>query len=299
MAYIHPAWVEHRRKYWMRENAHLWIRPDADRYLRPDWRDRKYWVDPPALRGQDRAAARSDYGASAVTEAAMVRELKAFQRELHQLRWLLADLKLHLMLRRLQRKYRPDQPRVPAGNTDGGQWTSEGGGQNDSRVISDATPDIAWIPGAQYAQGGTQRRYSVDLKEEDARGGHTIEKHVGRTDAELLSVLRQNYHVGIVYYEYQDAEGSFTSRESANEFVNRVLEDNKATVDLVASGRKDGATLERRFGYVTGKEAFRPSVDSEPYVRNTYAVRVRIQHDLRSERGYRVLTAFPINFRRR
>jgi hypothetical protein len=25
-------------------------------------------------------------------------------------------------------KYSPDQPRVPAGNPDGGQWTSEGGG---------------------------------------------------------------------------------------------------------------------------------------------------------------------------
>ena len=25
------------------------------------------------------------------------------------------------------RKYNPDQPRVPAGNSDGGQWTDEGG----------------------------------------------------------------------------------------------------------------------------------------------------------------------------
>jgi hypothetical protein len=48
-----------------------------------------------------------------------------------------------------------NQPRVPAGNPDGGQWTSEGGsgGLNDSRVISDAMPNNDWIPGAQYAQG--------------------------------------------------------------------------------------------------------------------------------------------------
>jgi len=67
-----------------------------------------------------------------------------------------------------ERKYRPDQPRVPAGNSDGGQWTADGGGGgsgspgsqptskpapiNDPRVISDATPDNDWKPGAQYAQ---------------------------------------------------------------------------------------------------------------------------------------------------
>src|ERR1041384_2070316 len=34
-----------------------------------------------------------------------------------------------------QRKYSPDQPRVPAGNSDGGQWTS-GGGSGAGRVES-------------------------------------------------------------------------------------------------------------------------------------------------------------------
>ena len=53
------------------------------------------------------------------------------------------------------RKYSPDQPRVPAGSREGGQWTGGegGGGINDSRVISDATPDNDWKPGAQYAAG--------------------------------------------------------------------------------------------------------------------------------------------------
>lgn len=52
----------------------------------------------------------------------------------------------------------PNQPRVPAGNPDGGQWTSGGGGGSaagdDSQILSDATPDNEWIPGAQYAQAG-------------------------------------------------------------------------------------------------------------------------------------------------
>ena len=47
----------------------------------------------------------------------------------------------------------PNQPRVPAGHADGGQWTSGGGGGDDRRIISDVTPDNDWIPGAQYASG--------------------------------------------------------------------------------------------------------------------------------------------------
>jgi hypothetical protein len=47
--------------------------------------------------------------------------------------------------------FNPDQPRVPAGNPGGGQWTSvgaggagggvSGGGIKDPRILSDATPD--------------------------------------------------------------------------------------------------------------------------------------------------------------
>lgn len=42
---------------------------------------------------------------------------------------------------------------MPAGNPDGGQWTTDGGASpsRDSRVVSDATPDNTWKPGAQYA----------------------------------------------------------------------------------------------------------------------------------------------------
>ena len=53
-----------------------------------------------------------------------------------------------------ENKYRADQPRVPAGSREGGQWTADGAGSgsqptdkppiNDPRVISDATPDNDW-----------------------------------------------------------------------------------------------------------------------------------------------------------
>jgi hypothetical protein len=74
-----------------------------------------------------------------------------------------------------------------------------------------------------------------------------------------------------------------------------VLKRNTDKVDQVAAGKIEGATLQHRFGFVTGKEAFRPDGDSDPYIRDTYSVRVVIRHDTRSWRGYRVHTAFPVN----
>ena len=55
--------------------------------------------------------------------------------------------------------YDPNQPRVPAGHPDGGQWTNKpaanvGRGIDDPRVVSDVTPDNHWLPGAQYAGEG-------------------------------------------------------------------------------------------------------------------------------------------------
>ena len=48
---------------------------------------------------------------------------------------------------------------MPAGSPSGGQWTTEGenGASNDPRILSDATPDNTWEPGAQYAANDPPR----------------------------------------------------------------------------------------------------------------------------------------------
>ena len=83
----------------------------------------------------------------------------------------------------------------------------------------------------------------------------------------------------------------------ANDIVNQTLKRNRDRVDEVVSGARYEAGLNERFGFVTGKEAYRLDPDTEPYMRPTYAARVVIQHDSRSDNGYRVLTAFPVNQR--
>lgn len=68
------------------------------------------------------------------------------------------DQLLYQLYDRTERKYSPDQPRVPKGNPDGGQWTSDGrnrSGRQDPRVLSDVTPDGIGS-GSQYAQSRTR-----------------------------------------------------------------------------------------------------------------------------------------------
>ena len=65
-------------------------------------------------------------------------------REIVLLRRRLVSLKAQTRLLRheLARKYNPDQPRVPAGNADGGQWTSGGGGGDAALTGTDWIGDL-------------------------------------------------------------------------------------------------------------------------------------------------------------
>ena len=146
MSYIHPAALAARRKYW--------TRPDAYRFAAPGTPEAKMpgWLDPSATRVRLKEAQE---------EEARRQELVAqeeFERELLELRWLVKKLKLEHELWLFEQKYSPSQPRVPAGNSDGGQWTSGASAVGDAaaadssnEILSDETPDSIQ-PGSQYAQ---------------------------------------------------------------------------------------------------------------------------------------------------
>ena len=163
-----------------------------------------------------------------------------------------------------------------------GQFTTAAGtsGQDEAHV--------------QLAAETAAGKYSVNLQEEEKNGGHTIGRHVNRSDAALMAEAQIPYKQTFWDTIYQ-AKGSFLSLSSANDFVNRVLERNAGLVDAVASGALDSQWLEERFGYPTGKEALVSDESLEPRIRPTYNVGVQILHDSLSPRGYRVLTAYPLN----
>lgn len=194
---------------------------------------------------------------------------------LHKMRSDLAYFRVLVCAFRLQLLWKsgfnPDQPR-----DDHGRWTDTGAG-------------------TRVAQAGGAERYRVSLPQEEARGGHAIRTHVGKSDAELYKDLRALTLRGFVNDTGMAAQGTFESLESANDFVNRVLEAHPDQVDRVVTGVSEDAWLEMRFGYPTGHEAFRPSIDEPSYMRPTYDVGVLIERDRRSPRGYTIITAYPKN----
>jgi hypothetical protein len=178
-------WLRHHRQRWLRHDAHLWIRPDAARFFAPG--TDPAIIDPTLPRKADAAQA-------AAFEAELAAKVAAGYRLNAVLREEVAELRAELKRRRAEEaKYSPGQPRVPAGNPRGGQWSnrneggagsgsfgtadggaSEGtdgaedvGGSNgsensdsgaitDARAISDADPESI-KPGEQYAQAAGRR----------------------------------------------------------------------------------------------------------------------------------------------
>ena len=65
----------------------------------------------------------------------------------------------------------------------------------------------------RLAQAEGPRRYSVVLSEEEARGGHAIRTHVGKSDEELLATLRAMRVESPFVTVAAPAQGSFASLE--------------------------------------------------------------------------------------
>jgi hypothetical protein len=215
--------------------------------------------------------------------------------ELLNMRCALAALDVELKLCRLiylLRKYSPSQPRLPAGSPEGGQWTS-GGGSDGTDDSAEGDNDVQ----IQLVQGEPSRGYSVDLEEEERRGGHAIEGHVAKNDA-YLKIEVQQMAQGMVerdQYPLGLRVGSFSSLESATELVNSTLSQNRDRVERVARGDSGGDFLRAFFDSPTGYEAYLPTPNSLPYMRDTYGVGVLIARDPRAPNGFRVHTAYPIN----
>ena len=299
MSYVHPAWAEHQRKRFTRADAYRLAPPGSPEAKPPGW------LDPSATRVRLKEAQEEEARARAAAEQEeFEREVEALRAANARVRIELADVKFALALRRIFHKYSPDQPR-----DERGRWTDSGAGASrdaagnqpagaadsvpsDRVVLSDASPDPI-RPGALYAQNTTASRYSVDLREEEARGGHTVSKHVNKSPEALIAQARE------AFIERPDARdvrsGSFSSLESATKLVNSTLAQNKDTIDKIANGVLPMQPVFSRFDSITGMEAVAAHIGSGVSIRETYGVGVIVAPDSSSPRGYTVWTAFPSN----
>ena len=138
MSYAHPIWLEGRRKYWTRPDAYRFAPPGSPEAKMPGW------LDPWATRVRAKEAAEDAARARAAAEQ------EEFERELAELRdanarvrIMLADVKFELALRALGSKYSQNQPRVPAGSPDGGQWTRGARAVGDAGAANSADSDAS------------------------------------------------------------------------------------------------------------------------------------------------------------
>lgn len=184
--------------------------------------------------------------------------------------------------------FNPMQPRVPAGNPDGGQWTDGGGG--DGR----AKPLLV----------GDGRGFPVNLLEEEAKGGHAIAMHVNKPDEFLKArILGSRSNLPGIISAGAIRAGSFTSLDAANKLVNATLSANSEKIDnwlksdnWLTTPSTIAVTVENGyFGRTTGYEAYAPNDRSQPIMRDTSAVVVVISKSKTSPRGFDVDTAYPLN----
>ncbi|MFA5900721.1 MAG: phage portal protein [Hyphomicrobium sp.] len=204
-------------------------------------------------------------------------------------------------------KYSPDQPRVSAGNSGGGQWTDSGGGSSGGVPVAQVATGTLNDAGEserliQLAQADEPAGYRIDVREHEGRnGGHTIAEHVARPDTYLLARVRGERGPTLV----RKRAGSFPSVEAANKLVSATLSSNRIQpgevfsnrqlVGRVSRGKANGAFLTLEVDTKTGREAFASSEYAEPYLRDTFGVAVLIVHDRSDPIGFSVVSAYPRN----
>jgi hypothetical protein len=290
-------YTANRRPLWLRHDAHLWIRHDIKRFFKPG-------TDPadviPALRWRrDRERDRED--------AAFAAEIAKGYRLIAALREEVASIRADLLRRRLaeQTKYSPAQPRVPAGNPRGGQWTDRSGvgSQGTGFALPMGNVDVGDVSGSSEltpgdtSVGGVQLAGDpVDLLEQEQRGGHAISEHADRTYDYLKSRAREE---GERTLDRGDAfrgfsVGSFTSVQSANRLVNSTISENQDKVDQGIRDGEPAVVISKRFPSPTGYEAYLARAHAEPVIRDTFGVKVFILPDQGSARGWRVHSAYPV-----
>ena len=134
-----------------------------------------------------------------------------------------------------------------------------------------------------------------DLLEHEARGGHTIAQHVGRSDDFLLRSVTTPRASSPFLSLYRYRHGSFPSLEAARKLTNSNLANNAAVVEGVVSGRKKRAFLTSEFSSPTGTEAFRMTQRRSPPVilRQTFGIGTVIEYAPDMPDGFIIITSYP------
>lgn len=126
----------------------------------------------------------------------------------------------------------------------------------------------------------------IELAEEEAAGGHSIGKHVGKKDQDLRDRITK---------EGLDAASSFHSYTEAQKAVNDVMKDQKGKIETwLKSGKGVKQDFTSRFENAEiGKSITRDEMMMGIAPHPVDGVTIVIKRDPSAPEGYRILTAFP------
>lgn len=125
-----------------------------------------------------------------------------------------------------------------------------------------------------------------DLASDEARGGHTLARHVGRSDAQLRQRLRDQPNIS--------AASTYPDRETAELVVGRILELQADRVRSWARRRGSRPNLAVRVADLRGPPVGRVLERGDRTPRPARGAVVVLRWDLRAGSFY-VLTSYPEN----
>ncbi len=226
-------------------------------------------------------------------------EARRLKSDIAAARFQLALIRMNLW----ERKYRSDQPRVPAGSSEGGQWTDDAGGfgglppGDEAYQLDDGVYRPEGDDRPQLEPVSAPRPPRVNLDEEEKQGGHAAKHgHIGTPNAALMRMLSEERLDMPAVSVLAPAHGAFNDLATANAYTNDVLQASPAQVEAVARGEVRSAELIRRYATPTGREAYRATkgMNGAILIRPTFSVFVKIKHT-GTGKGFVVTTAYPRN----
>ena len=119
-----------------------------------------------------------------------------------------------------------------------------------------------------------------DLSVDESRGGHTLQRHVGKSDAELRERLSRERHIS--------AASTYTDRSTAEQVVAAALQENRDKVMrwATSSGGHPNLVLDYRSPEPIGKSMNRRDLTSRSCSQALVVLRW-------TPNGYYVLTSYP------
>jgi hypothetical protein len=146
------------------------------------------------------------------------------------------------------------------------------------------SPEI--LPGARStgapATGANSRLVpGGGLAAHETAGGHTIARHVGKTDADLAARLTAEPRIS--------GASSFTDRAIAESAIGRTLDANQAAINTWLSGTSPRLVVNHALPESVGRSLARGAAGPV----DASGVRVVLQRDPSLPTGYRIVTGFP------